>query len=105
MQLQCSTPDCEAAVGLVSCVLLVWVESAYFGLSPLAVMFVSPRPGAPSLWLGIVLVDYLTAGDLPGDFADLLGILLFGVPLALVIGGLNARAFLLELREFCDECV
>jgi hypothetical protein len=45
------------------------------------------------------LVDYLTAGNLPGDFADLLGILLFGVPLALVTGGLNARAFLLEVRE------
>ena len=43
------------------------------------------------------LVDYLTAGN--GDFGDLLGILLFGVPLALVIGGLNARAFLLEFRE------
>jgi hypothetical protein len=48
---------------------------------------------------GVSLVDYLTAGKLPGDFADLLGILLFGVPLALVIGGLNARAFLLEIRQ------
>ena len=47
----------------------------------------------------ISLVDYLTAGNLPGDFADLLGILLFGVPLALLIGGLNARAVLLEVRE------
>jgi hypothetical protein len=45
------------------------------------------------------LVDYLIAGNLPGDFGDLLGILFFGVPLALVIGGLNARAFLLEVRE------
>ena len=43
------------------------------------------------------LVDYLTAGS--GDFGDLLGILFFGVPLALVIGGLNARAFLLEIRQ------
>jgi hypothetical protein len=43
------------------------------------------------------LVDYLTAGI--GDFGDLLGIVLFGVPLALVIGGLNARALLLEVRE------
>ncbi len=48
---------------------------------------------------GSSLVDYLTAGKLPGDFADLLGILLFGVPLALIIGGLDARAFLLEVRE------
>ena len=47
----------------------------------------------------VSLVDYLTAGNLPGDFADLLGILLFGVPLALVIGGLNARAVVLEGRE------
>jgi hypothetical protein len=45
------------------------------------------------------LVDYLTAGNLPGDFGDLLGILFFGVPLALIIGGLNGRAFLLEIRE------
>jgi hypothetical protein len=45
------------------------------------------------------LVDYVTTGGLPGDFLDLLGILLFGVPLGLVIGGLNARACLLEVRE------
>ena len=44
-------------------------------------------------------VDYVTAGQLPADFGDLLGILLFGLPLALVIGGLNTRAFLLEGRE------
>jgi hypothetical protein len=134
------------AVGLVSYVLLVWAESAYFGLSPVEAMFAPPRPGAPSLWLGMVLlaaalqgaatlalrqrriafratgavlalaiaslcllfigsamiglVNYLTAGDLPGDFGDLLGILLFGVPLAIIVGGLNARAFLLEIREF-----
>ena len=43
------------------------------------------------------LLDYLTAGS--GDFGDLLGILLVGVPLALVIGGLNTRALLLEVRE------
>jgi hypothetical protein len=105
-----------------------------------------PAPGAPSLWLKMVLVaialqaaatlalrqrgsllriigavltaaiavvcfaflasalfsllDYVTAGNLPGDFGDLLGTLFFGVPVALVVGGLNARAFLLELREF-----
>jgi hypothetical protein len=132
-------------VGLVSFVALVWAESAYFGLSPVAVIMAPPGPGAPVVWLGTVLlavafqglatlalrqratllrvlgavtaaaiallclaflvsavfsfVDYVTAGELPGDFGDLLGILLFGVPLALVIGGLNARAFLLELRE------
>lgn len=131
--------------GLASFVALVWAESAYFGLSPVALMMAPPRPGAPVVWLGMVLlgvalqgsatvalrqratllrvigaaaafaiaalcfafvvsagvglVEYLTAGNLPGDFGDLLGILLFGVPLALVIGGLNARAFLLELRE------
>jgi hypothetical protein len=43
------------------------------------------------------LIDYLTAGR--GDFGDLVGIMLLGVPLAVGIGGLNARAFLLELRE------
>jgi hypothetical protein len=133
------------AVGLVSFVLLVWAESAYFGLSPVEIVFAAPRPGAPSVWLGMVLlavafqgaatlalrqraiafravgtvialaitllcllfvvagafslVNFLTAGILPGDFSDLLGILLFGVPLALIVGGLNARAFLLEIRE------
>jgi hypothetical protein len=45
------------------------------------------------------LVDYLTTGRLPGDILDLLVILFFGVPLGLVIGGLNARACLLEVRE------
>jgi len=133
------------AVGLASFVALVWAESAYFGLSPLELMLLPARPGAPVVWLGMVLlavtlqgsatlalrqratllrvfgavtaaaiavlclafvvsatfifVDYVTAGQLPGDFGDLFGILVFGVPLALVIGGLNARAFLLELRE------
>lgn len=133
------------AVGLASFVALVWAESAYFGLSLLELMLVPARPGAPVVWLGMVLLavalqgsatlalrqratvlrvlgavtaaaialvcaaffvsaifsllDYVTAGELPGDFGDLLGILLFGVPLALLIGGLNARAFLLELRE------
>src|ERR1051326_2438405 len=132
-------------VGLASFVALVWAESAYFGLSPVTVIMAPPGPGAPVVWLGMVLlavalqgsatlalrqrptlfrvlgavtaaaiaglclaffvsavfifVDYVTAGELPGDFLDLLGILLFGVPLALVIGGLNARALVLELRE------
>jgi hypothetical protein len=44
------------AVGLASFAALVWAESTYFGLSPLAVMMISPGPGAPSLWLGIVLL-------------------------------------------------
>ena len=133
------------AVGLASFVALVWAESAYFGLSPLELMLVPARPGAPVVWLGMVIlavavqgsatlalrqratflrvlgavaaaaiavvclafcvaaifsfVEYVTAGQLPGDFGDLLGILLFGVPLALILGGLNARAFLLEARE------
>ena len=133
------------AVGLASFVALVWAESVYLGVSPVIVMLAPPRPGAPMLWFGMVLlavalqasatlalrqratlvrvigavaafaisalcfaflvaaffslVDYVTARKLPGDFADLLGILLFGVPLALVIGGFNARAILLELRE------
>jgi len=141
------------AVGLASFVALVWAESAYFGLSPLELMLQPARPGAPVVWLAMVLlcvavqgsatlalrqratlfrvgcpawfcvlgavtaaaiavlclalfvaaifsfVDYLTAGQLPADFGDLLGILLFGLPLALVIGGLNTRAFLLEGRE------
>ena len=132
-------------VGLASFVALVWAESAYFGLSPLAVIMAPPGPGAPIFWFAMVLaaaalqgsatlalrqrgallrvigavaafaiaaicmvflisaiftlVDYLTAGTLPGDFGDLLGILFFGLPLALVVGGLNARAVLLELRE------
>jgi hypothetical protein len=133
-------------VGLASFVALVWAESAYFGVSPLTVITAPPGPGAPTVWVGMVilavalqasatvalrrraavprvigavvafgiaalcltflvaailaLVDYWTVGTLPGDFGDLLGIVLFGVPLALVIGGLNTRAFLLELREF-----
>ncbi len=132
-------------VGVASFAALVWAESAYFGLSPLTLILIPPAPGAPSLWLGVVLVavaleaaatlalrqqaillrvigtvlaaaiagacvafltsalislaNYVTAGNLPGDFGDLLGILFFGVPVAVVIGGLNARAFLLELRE------
>jgi hypothetical protein len=132
-------------VGLASFVALVLAGRAYFGLSPLTLILTPPAPGAPSLWLGMVLVgvalqaaatlalrqravplrvigavvaaaiavvclaflasalfslvDYVIAGNLPGDFADLLGILFFGVPVAVVIGGLNARAVLLEVRE------
>jgi hypothetical protein len=132
-------------VGVASFVALVWAEGAYFGLSPLTLLSIPPAPGAPSLWLGTVLVgvalqvaatfalrqraillcvvgavvtaaiavaclaflasalfslvNYVRAGNVPGDFADLLGILFFGVPVALVICGLNARAFLLELRK------
>jgi hypothetical protein len=100
-------------VGVASFVALVWADSAESGLSPLTRILMPPAPGAPSLWLGMVLValalqaaalfglvDYVTKGNLPRDFGDLLGILFFGVAHALVVGGLNARAFLLEVREF-----
>jgi hypothetical protein len=53
------------------------------------------------LWLlavGIDLIAWLATGALPGDLFDLLGMLFFGVPFAVAVGLLNARAGLLSSR-------
>jgi hypothetical protein len=54
------------------------------------------------LWLGAVALDlvaWLVTGTTRGDPYDWLAILFFGVPFALAIGGLDARAGLLTLRD------
>jgi hypothetical protein len=45
------------------------------------------------------LINYLTTGNVDGDLLDLLAVLSIGVPLALIIGALNARACVLEVGE------
>jgi hypothetical protein len=54
------------------------------------------------IWLVAVGVDvfaWLLTGGLPGDIYDLLAMVIFGVPFALAVGLLNARAGVLAARD------
>jgi hypothetical protein len=48
---------------------------------------------------GFDLVRWLTTGTTSGDLLDLAGEIMLGVPFALVIGGLNARAAWLSVHD------
>lgn len=53
-------------------------------------------------WLGaiaILAIGWLMTGALAGDFRDLLGMVLLGLPVLLVAAGLNLRAALLAMRD------
>jgi hypothetical protein len=58
------------------------------------------------IWLvavGVDVVDWLLTGDLPGDIYDLLAMVFFGVPLALAVGLLDARAGFLATRDLAGH--